>query len=667
MILGICDSPAVLEVMLIVTKVITIIRIAVPILLIISLMIGFAKAVSNNDNDALEKAKKASVSKVIAAVLVFLIPTFVDVIVGIVNPNSEYKECLSDISSETVDKAYDNNMEKLLGSAETNKNLYDYYNAQNYLENIKDSSKKQYYQRRLEDLKKEIDYSKKVSETKSESKNGQYSKVNYNNFKWRYYYTNRGPISEVYSKSMPYAIYAPENKEDLNGVSLPLIIWLHGGGEIKGEDFTKVGLPKIINKWGQTNLQKIPAIIIAPHSGGEWKQDHHFEMVKQSIEWAKSYYNIDLNNVVLMGHSMGGRGTVFLSYGMYKKYSKNYFSAIVSMSSNVYKEYPEDDPTSGYNYFSKMKMRCYGEAREVNGFYNWLGKANEYIYLKNTSHGDVPYVALTTDENKDGVSDLMYWLFHDDASTTQKEEPTQITPSSTTPESSTPGSTTPSNPKPTPDPIINHVNIASVNKTIANAAKSGGLYTRGGVVNVATTLVETLASSNYHIPYQLGGMYHRGKAWGLNSGWGTVITHNNKYVLSGLDCRNFVNWTFKQAGLSLIRGFGYEGAINNKYGDTYPNIGDGRPGDVIDASEHIMLIIKNDKANSSYLLAESNGGYGVRLKTYKYSELQGSIKYRAYNMDGVYNNTGIWCSEKSSYRAYSGSCHIPKSEFPSYY
>ena len=379
MILGICDSPSVLEVMLIVTKVITIIRIAVPILLIISLMIGFAKAVSNNDNDALEKAKKASVSKVIAAVLVFLIPTFVDVIVGIVNPNSEYKECLSDISSETVDKAYDNNMEKLLGSAETNKNLYDYYNAQNYLENIKDSSKKQYYQRRLEDLKKEIDYSKKVSETKSESKNGQYSKVNYNNFKWRYYYTNRGPISEVYSKSMPYAIYAPENKEDLNGVSLPLIIWLHGGGELKDEDFTKVGLPKIINKWGQTNLQKIPAIIIAPHSGGEWKQDHHFEMVKQSIEWAKSYYNIDLNNVVLMGHSMGGRGTVFLSYGMYKKYSKNYFSAIVSMSSNVYKEYPEDDPTSGYNYFSKMKMRCYGEAREVNGFYEWLGKTNEYI------------------------------------------------------------------------------------------------------------------------------------------------------------------------------------------------------------------------------------------------------------------------------------------------
>ena len=49
MILGICDSPSVLEVMLIVTKVITIIRIAVPILLIISLMIGFAKAVSKRN------------------------------------------------------------------------------------------------------------------------------------------------------------------------------------------------------------------------------------------------------------------------------------------------------------------------------------------------------------------------------------------------------------------------------------------------------------------------------------------------------------------------------------------------------------------------------------------------------------------------------------------
>ena len=88
MIIDICDSPNVLEVMYIINIVITIIKIAVPILLIVSLMITFVKAVSSNDSDALEKAKKSSVAKVIAAILVFFIPTFVNTIVTVVSPES---------------------------------------------------------------------------------------------------------------------------------------------------------------------------------------------------------------------------------------------------------------------------------------------------------------------------------------------------------------------------------------------------------------------------------------------------------------------------------------------------------------------------------------------------------------------------------------------------
>ena len=240
-----------------------------------------------------------------------------------------------------------------------------------------------------------------------------YKKVNYSNFKWKYYYTGRGPIGEYYSKSMPYAVYAPENISDLNGVSLPLIIWLHGGGQLEGKDFTSVGLPQVINKWSKTGLEKIPAIIIAPHTGNKWVTDSEFEMVKQSIDWAKSYYNIDLDNVVLMGHSMGGRGVVFLSYGMYHKYNKSFFSAIVAMTCNVAGAYPSDNGQDGYNYFSKVKkIRVYSEASESSGFLNWLGRSDQFVYLPNTNHGSVPYNSMTKDENNDGVSDLINWVFN---------------------------------------------------------------------------------------------------------------------------------------------------------------------------------------------------------------------------------------------------------------
>ena len=217
---------------------------------------------------------------------------------------------------------------------------------------------------------------------------------------------------------------------------------------------------------------------------------------------------------------------------------------------------------------------------------------------------------------------------------------------------------------PGPRPITEYVSVDEVNRKIAAAAKSSGLYTRGAVVAVATTLIKTLEASNYYIPYQLGGMYHRGNAWGVNPAWGTLINHEGNQVLSGLDCRNFVHWVFKQAGLSLIRGFGYEGSLKEDNDNRYSSISAGKPGDVIDANPHIMLVVSNN--GSSYTVAESNGVGRVRLQEFSFNDLS-NAGYKVYNMDAVYSNTGKYCPFQSEYRAYSGSCHIPRNQFPSYY
>lgn len=161
MIGSICDLPKVLEVMRIINIVISIIRIVVPIMLILSVMIKLVRIVTSNSQDEMPKMYKVIVRNVIAAVLVFLIPTFVDVMVTLVDPGNEYKKCLQVKSLEDIRKIYVDQEEDLVQKAEESNNIYDYSTAQSYLVNVKDSEKKEEFQTRLAKVKEKIDEANK--------------------------------------------------------------------------------------------------------------------------------------------------------------------------------------------------------------------------------------------------------------------------------------------------------------------------------------------------------------------------------------------------------------------------------------------------------------------------------------------------------------------------
>ena len=449
MIASICSNPKVLEVMRYINIFITIIRIVVPILLIFSLTFKLIKAVTSGNEDGLSKVKKNAPSNIIAAVVIFLIPSIVSLIVKVSFPNSDYKNCLDVKNNSQINIMYNQKAESLISIAEKTLNTYDYTNALNYLKNIKDENKRQEYENKLKSIEDKI------------------------------YIKEADNLVKSAEKSL--------NESDILAASIFL---------------------KNINDAAEK-----------------------------------------------------------------EKITKRLSSVEDKVQEKIKKE-EEKNPTGSL------------------------------------PGGDMVYIP------------------------------------------------------PGQRPIMQYVNIDSVNQKIASAVMSKGLYTREGVVAAAETLIKTLESKNYYIPYQLGGMFHRGNAWGVNPIWGTYIKHDGKDVLSGLDCRNFVNWAFKQAGLSLIRGFGYEGSLTNDGDNKYANINEGRPGDVIDAAPHIMLVVENK--GSSYLVAESNGVGRVRLQEFTNDVLAGA-GYSVYNMDAVYENTGKYCPMESSYRAYSGSCHIPRSEFPKYY
>ena len=157
MIASICSEPSFLNVTRIINLFINIICVAVPIVLIIVLALKFAKVVASGDTNEMEKTKKSAITNIIAAVLIFLIPTFVSMIVGLAFPNQDYKNCLKSLSREEINEMYDKVMEDLVVRAEDSLGISDYSNAISYLTNIKDEKKRQEYSDRLAAVNEKIE------------------------------------------------------------------------------------------------------------------------------------------------------------------------------------------------------------------------------------------------------------------------------------------------------------------------------------------------------------------------------------------------------------------------------------------------------------------------------------------------------------------------------
>ena len=68
------------------------IKVVVPIILIVVGMLDLAKAVTEKNEDNIKKAQQALIKKAIAAVLVFLVVTIVNLLMSLVG-NKDYKAC----------------------------------------------------------------------------------------------------------------------------------------------------------------------------------------------------------------------------------------------------------------------------------------------------------------------------------------------------------------------------------------------------------------------------------------------------------------------------------------------------------------------------------------------------------------------------------------------
>lgn len=97
---GFCQREEIARILKLIKLFVNIIRAAVPIILIISAMLKFIDVVVKK-GDEFEKVKKTVVTNIVAAVLIFLIPTFVNIIAKITNTYNVLQTCF-DLSGNPI-------------------------------------------------------------------------------------------------------------------------------------------------------------------------------------------------------------------------------------------------------------------------------------------------------------------------------------------------------------------------------------------------------------------------------------------------------------------------------------------------------------------------------------------------------------------------------------
>ena len=168
--LNICENQDVLKVFQLVKTIILILKIAAPIILIVAAMLDYARAIK--DNDELAKTSKLIANKLIAAILIFLIPTFVNAIANNIGFNkSNYSSCIANATDEYIDAAYVAQAQAAVDKAKKTETRGDYNSALIVVQRLKNDKERERLLKELEAVLKKIEEREEQERLERERRN----------------------------------------------------------------------------------------------------------------------------------------------------------------------------------------------------------------------------------------------------------------------------------------------------------------------------------------------------------------------------------------------------------------------------------------------------------------------------------------------------------------
>ena len=160
MILSICEEPKALEIIKLIKLFINIIIIVAPIILIFSLIFLFMKNIKSDESD-FSKTKKVFVYRLVAAALIFLIPNFVNIVVKVSAPNSEYTKCINNATDENIRIIAYERIKERIDILKTNLEYYYFDSIKRDLKYLS-SEKKEEVLKELTEIKEYIEIMKQI-------------------------------------------------------------------------------------------------------------------------------------------------------------------------------------------------------------------------------------------------------------------------------------------------------------------------------------------------------------------------------------------------------------------------------------------------------------------------------------------------------------------------
>lgn len=184
--------------------------------------------------------------------------------------------------------------------------------------------------------------------------------------------------------------------------------------------------------------------------------------------------------------------------------------------------------------------------------------------------------------------------------------------------------------------------IEEFNNLISSNVDAASYGTRAGVVASAVTLIAELGNNyDVKIPYYWGGG-HGNMIDGADSSWGSssckAVANGKIYDHCGLDCSGFVAWAIWNGGFNISARSA--GSFQNLPGAKHVSLTSSavlQPGDLLESSSHVILVVGIDEEAGEYICAEASGlESGVLFSRKAFN----NSYYWGVDMEGFYNREG---------------------------